>query len=74
MYNVLHFYPINLQDSSYWQVLLNFLVTVKAAPHECVKRTGLLYTWVKAENEVRFYWKVNVSLYHNTSLVKLIII
>ena len=23
-------------------VLLNFLVTVKAAPHECVNRTGLL--------------------------------
>ena len=24
----------------------------KGAPHECVTRTGLLYTWVKAENEV----------------------
>ena len=24
------------------RVLLNFLVTVKAAPHECVIRTGLL--------------------------------
>ena len=24
------------------EVLLNFLVTVKAAPHECVNRTGLL--------------------------------
>ena len=23
-------------------ILLNFLVTVKAAPHECVNRTGLL--------------------------------
>ena len=23
-------------------VFLNFLVTVKAAPHECVNRTGLL--------------------------------
>ena len=23
-------------------VLLNFLVTVKAVPHECVNRTGLL--------------------------------
>ena len=33
-------------------VLLNFFVTVKAAPHECVNRTGLLKTWVKDENEV----------------------
>ena len=33
-------------------ILLNFLVTVKAAPHKCVDRTGLLWTWVKAENEV----------------------
>ena len=35
-------------------VLLNFLVTVKVAPHECVNRTCLLKTWVhvKAENVV----------------------
>ena len=33
--------------------LLNFLVTaVKAAPHECVIRTGLLQTQVKAKNEL----------------------
>ena len=32
-------YSAKLQLSA---VLLNFLVTVKAAPHECVIRTGLL--------------------------------
>ena len=42
-------------------ILLNFLVTVKLAPHECVNRTGLLYTWVKADNELRFNSKVTVS-------------
>ena len=39
--------------SSLGCVLLNVLVTVKAAPHGCVIRTGLLYTRLKAENEVR---------------------
>ena len=33
-------------------ILLNFSVTAKAAPRECVNRTGLLWTWVKPENEV----------------------
>ena len=33
-------------------VLFNFLVTVKAAHHECVIRPTLHYTWVKPENEV----------------------
>ena len=40
-------------------VLLNFLVTVRAAPHECLTRTGLSIG--KAENDVRFYSKVSVS-------------
>ena len=34
-------------------VYLNFLVTVKATPHECVIRTGRPKTLVKAENEKR---------------------
>ena len=33
-------------------VLYDFLVTVNAAPHECVSRTGQPRTEVKAENEV----------------------
>ena len=32
--------------------IIELLVTVKAAPHECVISTGLLYIMVKAENEV----------------------
>ena len=35
-------------------ILLNFFVTVKAAPHERGNRTGLLETMVNAENEVWF--------------------
>ena len=35
-------------------VLLNFLVTVKAASHECAIRTGQTKTKVKAENEAWF--------------------
>ena len=34
---------------------VTFFVTVKAAPHECVIRTGQPYTYLKAENEARFY-------------------
>ena len=42
-----------------WQSELNtlsydFLVTVKAAPHECVIRTGQPKTLVKAENGAWF--------------------
>ena len=33
---------VNCCISSVAKVLLNFLVTVKAAPHECVNSTGLL--------------------------------
>ena len=36
-------------------VLLDFSFSVKAAPHECVFRTGQPLTEVKAENEARFY-------------------
>ena len=34
----------------------------KAAPHECVIRTGQPLSWVKAENEAWFYSKVTVYL------------
>ena len=39
-------------------LLLYILVTVNAAPHECVIRTGLPSTKVKAENEARYHSKV----------------
>ena len=42
-------------------LLYDFLVTVKAAPHECVIRTGQTQTYLKAENEAWFYSKVTVS-------------
>ena len=42
-------------------VLFDFSHTVKAAPHECVIRTGQPWAKVKAENEVWFYSKVTVS-------------
>ena len=41
-------------------LLWNFLVTVKAAPHECVIRIGL--PKVKAENEAWFCSKVTVLI------------
>ena len=34
--------PLTLTMLNAYNVLLNFLVTVKAAPHECINRTGLL--------------------------------
>ena len=54
-------------------VFLNFLVTVKTAPPECVIRTSLLKTRVKTENEVWFYLKVIVSLYYTTLVKKVMI-
>ena len=51
-----------MQTDTDIHVSYNFLVTVKAAPHECVIRTGLPETEVKAENETWFYQKVTVSL------------
>ena len=42
-------------------ILYDFLVTVKAALHECVIRTGQPQTSVKAEKEAWFYSKVTVS-------------
>ena len=42
-------------------VFFDFSLTVKAAPRECVIRTGLPYTQVKAENEALFYSKITVS-------------
>ena len=43
-------------------ILFDFSLTVKAALHECVIRTGQSYTWVKAENEARFYFIVPLHL------------
>ena len=37
-----------------------FFVSVKAAPHECIIRTGLPLTKVRAEKEKRFCSKVAV--------------
>ena len=37
------------------KVLYDFLVTVKAAPHECVIRTRQTSTYIKAENEAYFF-------------------
>ena len=42
-------------------VFFVFSLTVKAAPHEYVIRTGQPWTSVKAENEAWFYSKVTVS-------------
>ena len=43
------------------KVFFDVSLTVKAAPHECVIRTGQPKTKVKAENEAWFYSKVTVS-------------
>ena len=43
------------------EVSLDFSLTVKAAPHECVIRTSQPKAWVKAEKEAWFYSKVTVS-------------
>ena len=43
------------------KVLIDISLTVKAAPHECVIRTGQPKTQVKAESEAWFYSKVTVS-------------
>ena len=43
------------------KVFFDFSLNVKAAPRECVIRTGQPKTLVKAENEVWFYPKVVVS-------------
>ena len=49
-------------------VLLDFSLSVKAAPHECAIRTGLLYA-VKAEKKAWFYSKVTVSSCATTSVI-----
>ena len=41
-------------------VFFDFSLTVKAAPHECVIRTGQPQAKIKAENEAWFYTKVTV--------------
>ena len=35
-------YSENLHHSSFMHILLDFSLSVKAAPHECVIRTGVL--------------------------------
>ena len=55
IYTFCHIAP---PEEIYWfLVLYDFLVTVKAAPHKCVIRTGQPLTKVKAENEAWFYSK-----------------
>ena len=50
-------------------VLLDFLLTVKAVPHECVIRTSQPKAKVKAEKEVWFIKKSNcIILCHHLSL------
>ena len=46
---------------TYTLIFFDFSLTVKAAPHECVIRTGQPYTLVKAENEAWFYSKITVG-------------
>ena len=43
------------------EIFFDFFLSVKAAPHECVIRTGQPYISVKAENEAWFNSKVTVS-------------
>ena len=50
-------------------LLLDFSLTVKAAPHECVIRTSQSLASVKAEKEVWFYLKVTVSSCATTSVI-----
>ena len=51
--------------------LLDFSLTVNAAPHECVHViwTSQPQTWVKAEKEAWFYSKVAVSSCATTSVI-----
>ena len=49
------------------QLLLDFSLTVKAAPRECVIRTSQPYARVKAEKEAWSYSKVTVSSCATTS-------
>ena len=51
------------------KVFFDFLLTVKAAPHECVIRTGQPKTKVKAENEAWYYSKVTVPSCAITSVI-----
>ena len=50
-------------------ILLDFSLTVKAAPRECVIRTGQHLAKVKAENEALFYSKVTVSSCATNSVI-----
>ena len=50
-------------------VLLDFSLTVKAAPHECVIRTSQPKAKVKAEKEAWLYTKVSVSSCATTSVI-----
>ena len=50
-------------------VLLDFSLTVKAAPHECEISTSQPLALVKAEKEAWFYSKVTVSSCATTSVI-----
>ena len=51
------------------RILLDFSLTVKVAPHECVIRTSQTKAYVKAEKEAWFYSKVTVSSCATTSVI-----
>ena len=50
-------------------LLLDFSITVKAAPHECVIRTSQHQAMVKFEKEAWSYSKVTVSSCARTSVI-----
>ena len=50
-------------------VLLDFSLTIKAAPHECEIRTSQPYALVKAEKEAWFYSKETVSYCATASVI-----
>ena len=50
-------------------VLLDFSLTVKAAPHECVIWPSQPKAQVKAEKEARFYSQETVSSCATTSVI-----
>ena len=50
-------------------ILLDFSLTVKAAPHECVITTSQPFFFITAEKEAWFYPKVTVSSCATTSVI-----
>ena len=60
---------MNFHEGKGKYIFFDFSLTVKAAPHECVIRTGQTKTCVKAENEPWFNLKVTVSSCAITSVI-----